>query len=244
MRWRVKLNDMTGDVLAETLAAAGFDLDGDMLSGFDALDEWGAVADAARDLSQKVREIARLTPGLEIGFTPGEVYEYDADGAQIGKHRKVYAKTARLTLTGFAPTVINTSFTDEELAEIKRQARAEKATQLIRAVMNRELFLEVLRLFDGEPWGTELGHVHDLIQDDVKGDLTRYASKAQLTRFNHSINHQDALGLKARHATLKTEPPPDPMSLKEATAFIRDVAEKWIKEKAAGNITTAAGGGS
>ncbi len=233
-RWRVRLNDMTGNVLVETLAAAGFELDGDMLSGFDALDDWGDVSDAARELGQKVVEIARLNPDLEIGFTTGKVHEYGADGNQIGEHTKVYARTATsLKIEGQATLVENTSISPEEKGEIERQARASKAAELLRAAMASDDVLEVLRLFEGEPWGTELGHVHDLIRDDVSGDLSRFATKAQLTRFNHSINHQDALGLKARHATLKTDPPRDPMTLSQATAFIRDIAEKWIKEKAA-----------
>lgn len=72
----------------------------------------------------------------------------------------------------------------------------------------------------------------DLIQNDADGDLVRFASEAQFTRFNRSINHPDVLGLKARHAVSNVESPPDSMSMIEATQFIIDVAEKWIVEKA------------
>ena len=93
MRWAVKLNEMTGDILPETLAAVGYTLDGDMLSGepFEAFDEWGDVADLVREMSQKVREIARLSPDIDIGFTPGPVFEISADGQHISEHRKVWA---------------------------------------------------------------------------------------------------------------------------------------------------------
>ena len=234
-RWKVEVTDAIGDVLIETLAAAGFELDGDMLFGepFEALDDWGAVSDSARELGQKVREIARLNPNLEMSFESGPVYEYDGDGNQIGKHHKVYAQGAvSLGLAGQATAVANTSLTPEEQAEIARQARAEKAAQLMRAVMQSELVLTVLRLFEGEPWGTELGHVHKLIQNDMDGDLSRFGTGNQFERFNRSINHPDVLGLKARHAVTNEEPPPDPMNLIQATQFMRDVAQKWIEEKA------------
>ena len=235
-RWKVEITSVSGDIVAETLAAAGFDLHGDLLSGepFEALDDWGAVSDAARELGQKITEIARLNPDLEIGFESGPVYEYDSDGNQIGKNHKVYLQGATsVGLAGQVVAVENTSISPEEKAEFERQARAEKAAQLMRAVMRSDLVLTVLRLFEGEPWGTELGHVHKLIQYDMDGDLSRFGTRNQFERFNRSINHPGVLGLKARHAVTNDEPPPDPMNLKQATQFIRDVADKWIKEKAA-----------
>ena len=228
---------MTGDVLAETLAAAGFALDGDMLSGepFEALDEWGDVSDAARELGQKVREIARLNPDLVMSFESGPVYEYDADGEEISVHRKVYAKgAASLSIAGHVATIAHGSaeLTPEERAEIQRLARAARAAELVRAALASELVLTVMRLLDGEPGTLELAHIHDLIQDDMNGDLSGFASEAEFTRFNRSINHPEVLGLEARHAVTNVEPPRDPMDIGEATRFITSVAQKWITEKA------------
>lgn len=238
MRWKVQIIDVTGeDILADVLAESRFELEGNMLLGrtFEALDDWGDVADVARDLSQKVREISRLNPDIDIGFDGGPVFEYDANGSQISKHHKVYAHgTASLALTGRAVGIAigGVQMTPEEKAEVERIARVNEVAEILRALMVSDKVLEVLRLFEGEPWGTQLGHIHDLIQDDV-GDLSRYAPKAQLIRFNRSINHQDAFGVKARHAALKSSPPTNSMSLQEATVFIKEVAERWISDKAA-----------
>lgn len=237
MRWSVQINDQIGeDILTDVLAEAGFTLDGDMLSGelFDACSEWGDVSDIAHDLAHRVREIARLHPDIEIGFFSGPVYEFDEDGKEIHRHNKVYAKGAAvlaLSATVAGVGTVTSSLTAEERAEMERKARVQRAGELVKAAVRSDLVLTVMRLLDGEPGSLELGHVHDLLLDDMDGDLSSLASKKQLTRFNRSINHPDVLGLKARHAVTNQEAPPDPMSLEEATDFVRGIAQKWITEK-------------
>ena len=237
MRWSVKIHEITGDdILADVLATAGYSLDGDMLSGeeFEACEAWGDVADLAYDLAHRVREVARLNPDYEIGFETSTVHEYDADGTEIHCHRKVYARgAATLTVTGHAAVVSVTdlSLSPEEQAEKERLARVARAGELVKAAARSELVLTVMRLLDGEPGTLELGHVHELLLDDMDGDLSAFATGKQLTRFNRSINHPDVLGLKARHAVTNDHPPPDPMDMGEATRFIRSIAEKWIAAK-------------
>ena len=128
--------------------------------------------------------------------------------------------------------VVDSKLTPEERAEIERLARAGKAGELVKAAVASDLVLTVMRLLGGEPGTLELGHVHELLLDDMDGDLSVFATAKQLTRFNRSINHPDVLGLKARHAITNEEPPPDPMDMGEATRFIESIAEKWIVRKA------------
>lgn len=236
MRWRVQINEMTGDILPDTLAAVGYTLDGDMLSGesFEACDEWGDVSDVAHDLAHCVREIARLNPEIEIGFSSGPVHEYDANGNEIHCHHKIYVQGAVMTLRASVAGVatVHSSLSPEERAEIERLARAAKAGELVAAALRSNLVMTVMRLLDGEPGTLELGHVHDLLLDDMDGDLSAFAKTGQLTRFNRSINHPEILGLKARHAVSNQDPPSDPMDMDEATQFIRGIAQKWIAGKA------------
>jgi hypothetical protein len=78
------------------------------------------------------------------------------------------------------------------------------------------------------PTAAELGHICDLIQDAQRGDLTGLTSDAQRIRFERSINHPAVLGLRARHAVSYEQPPQNPMTLDEATQFVRSLADKWL----------------
>ena len=237
MRWQIQVNEPEGgEALVAALNAAGFTLDGDRLSGaaFEALDKPQDVSRFAHDLAHKTREISRLDPEIEIGFWAGPVFEFDENGNQISEHTVVHVTSAELKAQSATVAGVGTaksSLTAEERAEMERKARAARAGEFVKAAVSSDLVLIVMRLLDGEPGSLELGHVHDLLLDDMEGDLSSFATRKQLTRFNRSINHPDALGLKARHAVTNQEAPPDPMSLEGATAFVRGIAQKWIAEK-------------
>jgi hypothetical protein len=240
MRWAVKITGMTGDeILADVLAALGFALNGDMLSGeeFETYEHWGDVSDAAQELAHNVREVARLNRDIEISFNAGAVHE-SSDGEEVHVHNKIYAKAAAIALRAAFSGVgtVTSSLSAEEKAEMKRKARLSRAAELVQAVRHSELVLTVMRLLDGEPGTLELGHVHDLILNDMGGNLSAFASRNELTRFTRSINHPEVLGLKARHAVTKQEPPPNPMTFDEATRFIGMVSQKWINAKAADSL--------
>lgn len=109
-RWRVTISNVTGDrsLLESTLAAAGFDLDGDMLSGekFEKHDTPDAVRDVADDIARKIRELARLIPDFDMGFDAGPVHEYDDDGTEHIHH---IVRISGATTLGLAGTVATLS---------------------------------------------------------------------------------------------------------------------------------------
>lgn len=238
MRWAVKISDIASeDILADVLTEVGFNLSVDMLSGepFEAFLDWKDVSDAAHDLAHNIRELARLSPEFELSFSAGAVHEYDADGKEVHVHNMVYAEGTAICMSASVVGVssVTSSLSPEEQAEMERKGRAARAAELLRAATCSDMVLTIMRLLDGEPGTLELGHVHALVLDDMNGDLSEFTTKKQLTRFKQSINDPRVLGLKARHAVTNTAPPAEPMTLEEATLFIKLVAEKWIKAKAA-----------
>ena len=50
-------------------------------------------------------------------------------------------------------------------------------------------------------------------------------------RFTRSANCSEVAGIDARHASGKYDPPPQPMTLQEAEAFIRQILDKALREK-------------
>ena len=86
-RWRVVISDVAGGraLLESTIAAAGFELEGDMLYGhaFEKFETPDEVRDVADDLARKIREISRLISELEMRFFAGPVHEYHDDGSPL-----------------------------------------------------------------------------------------------------------------------------------------------------------------
>lgn len=236
-RWRVTISNVTGDrsLLESTLAAAGFDLDGDMLSGekFEKHDTPNAVRDVADDIARKIRELARLIPDFDMGFDAGPVHEYDDDGTEHVHDIARIRGATTLGLAGTVATLSDGSKTPEEQAKIKRQEVADRAATLIRAVIADNDVLAVLKLLDGEADSTAIYKVYEIIGDDLKRKIYMLASKDELKRFTGSLNHPSASGDKARHARLKSKPPKNPMTEGEWRVFAETLADGWIKEKAA-----------
>jgi len=236
MRWKVKIRDVHGDVLVETLAAVGYLLEGDMLSGeqFAQIETWGEVADAARELSHRVSVLSRHDASLRMGFSVDKVFEYDSEGNEIGAHTKVWV-SGRIVLpsiTASGAVSVISDLSPEQKAEMERKARIETAAILMRAVMRNDRVISVMRLLGGQPGSLELGHVHDIIQDDMNGDLSQFGSTNAFSRFTGTLNSPAALGFKARHAIPRGDPIADPMDWDEMVRFITNVVEKWIREVA------------
>lgn len=242
MRWAVKINNINGeDILADVLADVGFDLSGDMLSGepFEALENWHDVSDAGHELARKIQVIARLDPEFKVNFSTGAVHEYDDGGKEIHVHAKLYVDDVVMTTHAGVVEVctVPSSLSLEEKIEMNRKARVTKTADLLRATIHSDLVLTIMDLLYREPGALELGNVYEFILNDMKGDLSPLATRTQLKRFTRSINHPDVLGARARHAITNDTPPPDPMNLEEATQFINDVVNKWIKAKSDAALT-------
>ncbi len=121
---------------------------------------------------------------------------------------------------------------EEEEREEAYQKTRRKAISRVVSALKDERALKVQRLLQKELTPQTMGHIADLIQDDIGGVMRDLASGNQLTRFYRSINHPDVFGEQARHIISQQEPPPMPMSMDEARAFIRDLAARWLEDKA------------
>ncbi len=115
-----------------------------------------------------------------------------------------------------------------EMQRREEQARLQRAARYAKAHMQEPLVREVLHWLKMPASGDSLGKIDDIIKDHAGNRLWELASKTQISRFRRSINHPDVLGRDARHAVMATDPPPDPMSLEEASAFARTLVDAWV----------------
>jgi hypothetical protein len=121
---------------------------------------------------------------------------------------------------------------ENEQKEIDYQNRYRKANLHFASSFSDDRARLVQRLLRNELTPHTMGHILDIIEDDMGGAIIGLTTNRQLTRFSRSINHPEVFGEHARHIVSKQEPPPHPMDLDEAREYIKSVASKWLERKA------------
>lgn len=248
MKWRVQVADVAGGrrLFGEVLHGLSIDLleedDGLFLvsEAFETLDTAGEVHKLASRVQSTIEEAAKGIPEIQLGLKIGSVFEETASGRRI--HTFITVSTGHIGLTGQVATLkvepavqLSTDEQkrlEEEQGEREYQRSRRTALSRIISAFRDDRALQIQRLLCGELTPHTMGHIAELIQDDIGVGMTELASDKQLTRFERSINHPHVFGEQARHIVPKVEPPPKPMSLEEARDFIRGLADRWMDRKA------------
>lgn len=94
---------------------------------------------------------------------------------------------------------------------------------------------KVLLLLNRSPssW-SNLYNIFESIEFDVgKGFITSegWASKNSIRLFKRTANTSTRLDLDKRHPATNKEPPPEPMTIDEAKAFIKSIIHRWLQNK-------------
>ena len=249
MWWFVEVTDVIGDhgLVSAVLERAGYAISAEDPPGLQTLlshpkyeefETANQVHADAKHLSETLRQFSELD-GTAIGITIGAVQSRQADGT-ANKHIFAELRVTISVMTGSATGTVtrNPALTEEEhqrlITEAQAKAAMQKRLSIIHracAALRRPRILEVMELMGiAAPSTTQLGHIVDLIQDECGGDMEKYASRKQLRRFNHSINHPEVFGLEARHAVSAEDPPSEPMDYAEVKAFAHNIGRLWLAE--------------
>lgn len=194
------------------------------------------IYEDGRNINETVRDFSRLE-NIPLSIELGKVLKRNLDGSvkrYVFGHAQITLEAA--TLIASATVSPNPNISDEERERLAKEAiqRREEGQKI--AIINRLAFslespyvLQVMELLSIEnPTGADLGNIVDLVRDACNGDLSPLTSGNELKRFERSINHQEALGLKARHVTSKEQLPTKPMELKEAISFAHRIGNAWL----------------
>jgi hypothetical protein len=244
MRWRVSVSSLPDDsrLLQELLAPLGFSLiaedSGDFLVGdiFEPEQSAEAVYKTATHLEEVASEIERGDPAAQCKFKTGSVFERAENGSwRQHAFAKLEARAfAIATATGIL-SVSTSNLSEEEglrleqrRKELEFRSLRERTVPKFASAFRYPHALQVQQLLRSELDPLTLGHIADIVEDDLGAAITQLSSRNQWTRFRRSINHPDVFGVNARHIVSSVEPPPDPMTLDEAQAFVRDIARQWL----------------
>lgn len=86
----------------------------------------------------------------------------------------------------------------------------------------------------GAPTWTELYAVLEVIEDSIGGSVVDegWGSSEDRNVFKRTAQHPDTAGVDARHGAPSEPPPDEPMSLREARNWIREILAKWLRHLA------------
>lgn len=203
---------------------------------FESLNSSDAIWSKAKQIQSALSAINDFRPELPFSFRLGVLYESTEAGQWkryiFGELKDGVAVSVKVEAHG----TVNLPLSDAEYQrrvarerERHRKALVEEATLYARAAIGSPTVTKLLKLLLGEQNPTAWGHIVDIIQDEMSGDLSPLVTKSQLRRFYRSINHPIVFGASARHAVSRKVPPSNPMQSAEAKKFAHDLAEKWIK---------------
>lgn len=228
--WEV---EVTGDrdalrLFREVMTTAEFDLreaDGQFflrMGDLDHLTEAGVVRSRARNIVRAMSGGARLILGWSAPMAVGNVWRRHPDGRRdvfleaeaIALKARVMPVTVRLAGAGG----------DEEVHH-----PGDPALRWLRKSQEEEPVGRVLRLLS-EPdlsW-VELYRILEIVLDATGGNVDEWASVSAVKRFKRTANSVGAVGDLARHGRERTEPPPKPMSIKEAQELVLRIVRLWM----------------
>jgi hypothetical protein len=246
-KWQIEIDWRGNDrrLLDDVLADFGVTIEQTEDGSFLVSDQFEVLNDSVgvHALATKIANALKLasSDNQAVKFHVGSRVIERASNRPPSEHQVVkVAEIACLTMQASIPTVsiepsASLSEFEKEQArqrqlEQEHRQRVERLSSRARAAFKNDMAAKVQRLLAfPELDTTTMNAIAELIQDDMGSARSDLGCENQFDRFGGSINHQKIFGDQARHATLKSEPHPKPMSPAEAMIFIRDVAERWFK---------------
>jgi hypothetical protein len=205
MRWAVEISDNSTNrrLLSDLLGALSLNLceeSGRLIvqsSHFERLGTPSEVHGYASRICKIIEEVGRHNPEFDCSFSVGTVVERTDTG--IRRHHFLVVSSAVHIHCSGHPTLIRgepEQLTPEELADREHQENERKYAELRKRAVSRVVSavrhnqaLIVQQLLGEEQTPQVLGHIIDIIQDDLGLGLSKLLSANQQSRFYRSINH-------------------------------------------------------
>jgi len=256
MRWLVEITDITDNrFLTDLLTRLNITLFPEenriylISDNFDSLSTCFEIWTRVNQVRDIVSEISSGF-GAGVGFQLGTVYEQKEDGSRHGTvFRSGVAPILELSAGGGTWTVTPEISEAEKLRleaerlEREYQDKLALVSSRVLAALRDERALKVHRFLQQELTPLRMGHIMDLIKEDLGGsrpELKNFISNSTfidsgqlVERFYYSINYSEGFGDDARHITElpTTNRRPKNMSPSETRIFISSVANLWFEWK-------------
>jgi hypothetical protein len=176
--------------------------------------------------------ILKLVGHSHQNLRTGAVYKHRPDG-----NRDIYVHLSDSIHVHARAGDISVSITNLD-GNLVQQPNPVPRTVAISALTVQDASVEkVMRLFASAEARTWVGlyRIYEVIEGDVGGEYAMrklaWISESDLKRFKHSSNSVTVAGDAARHGKELNNPPSDPVTREEVTAFVILIIHAWLEAK-------------
>ena len=182
------------------------------------------VNQIAHDYVETLNGILFLQYGIPVALKTGGLTRLND---KYGRDIFIMPETGRLELRGFEPTIIITKSNGETIVDRPGQQIIEK---LIKAKSN-EKAIKIFRLVQNGNWEySDIYKIIEILLYEKREKLYDWVPKEKIRLLKHTANHYKAIGDKARHGIVSTDPPQKPMGIDEARAITKSLINKYVDE--------------
>lgn len=193
------------------------------------------------ELAKAVRAALKGPAAIDPEFELGNVIDFSTPTPR--RHAFLEAQSARITMTAGTVTLSVSppdGLSDEERAaweaerqEREYQAKLQSQQATLEPAFKEPRAVKVLELLNrDEHTGESLYKMYELMEGHPSNRRAFQAqfnvSAADFKRFGDAVHNPGVSGDRARHAYNDPPKSPNPMTLKEAEAFVKKLATDWL----------------
>lgn len=177
------------------------------------------------EITRWISGISRIKLGAYKPIKVGLLTQFRDDGK---KGVFVQADTGVIRIRAF-PASFSVTHSD---GRVEHHRPADSVKDWLKVARKNPNVAKALRLInkDSLSW-VELYRIYEVIEGDVgKRHIVAsgWSTETEISQFKHTANSVAASGDSASHGKETTQPPKDPMSLKQGRAFIDALLKSWI----------------
>jgi len=199
---------------------------------FDACSSSDEVLAIANEEMRILSGVMRFVRSSDEPLRTGVVYRCHADGT-----RDVFVHVQDTLLVRASEGDAHVIVTDAQGNVVKAAVPPPRTVAIAALALRDGAVAKAMRLLaaaDVHSW-VGLYRLYEVVEGDIGGESALkdqgWGSATDLKRFKHSANSVSVGGDIARHGKELTVPPPNPMSLEEASAYVTYLVSAWLSAK-------------
>lgn len=203
------------------------------------LDAFSACKDSTEVLELAERQLGILSGILKLernspdAIRAGAVFRRRNEGRDVFVHVR---DTLRINVEMGESLVTVTDANGNVLSKPEAPAPVVRIAELCAEDSSVEKVMRLLAASDAKGW-VGLYRIYEVVESDVGSEAALQAQAwgagSDLKRFKRSANSVTVAGDEARHGKEWQVPPPNPMSLEEAGAYVEQLVRSWLTGKGA-----------
>ncbi len=195
-----------------------------------------AIEGALKKIASKADEIVKMLNGVDrlVNEVPAPISRDDMVRVDDDGRRIIYAFVSAPGILGKASMVVRTF--DAEGNVVAFQPPPDPMLVHIRLGSVDPAIAKALRYFGAVEHNWDILHkIYEIIKNDIGTKrivANGWATHSDIQRFTRTASHPETAGDGARHSVSNAQPPPRPMTLSDASAFIKHLLNLWLDHQA------------